>query len=645
MKKTQLYPSIGSFITSFVILIFFWFYLYRGIVNKEDEFFVPLIKDNLVIIYILGLLFFLLLYVVIYLLISRCSYKFFLNGSEFELTNNLVCVAIICCGIIGFIHWDFVDQFKEKGVIIETMNDIPNMYKILFIVVCTVGVYCVIVKDHDVLDYSLWSVFTLSLVIPFLQTYINPYSGTANSSGDFTIALCDFSSVTETIYNVYDFVPFDAYTTGLYGHYSLFFLIPLKLMGRCTPRKIMFLLSLCSVFAQFCTNYVIYKFAPRKWVAILLILASVIRTTYSYFAIFPIRIFFPLLFCAVLAILSNKVLSKKTYIYLLLVLTCALLWNIETGVACAAGVIAFGFLKCIRNKGLNCRKKFLYVLILSIGEVAALLFSIGITNIYNYICGGEGITLDYFFPYLNTKWVYDTLTQIPPVGNHMWIYIILLFLGGMVWGFIDQKDCSYCMFSYSVMGLVLFTYYMNEAHWGCMEIVHQLCMCIIVIILARLWNHVTIERKNDFMHQLCKGIVGIALFVCIYLAFYTYTDGVRIAARNKAGAYDFESYKTDVEEIADIIPQEAFGVGQGVNGIYHSLGKSNHIKMIDSSAWDLDMAINNKAMSEILKHDVLFISSDRYDEFVIEKIVLRDDRYRIIEEYYINGLKYYVMKR
>ena len=65
------------------------------------------------------------------------------------------------------------------------------------------------------------------------------------------MSIYDNTSITETIYNVYDMVPFDYNTSSLYGHYGLFFLLPLRILGRATPEKVVGLLA-CAGGITYC---------------------------------------------------------------------------------------------------------------------------------------------------------------------------------------------------------------------------------------------------------------------------------------------------------------------------------------------------------------------------------------------------------
>lgn len=140
-------------------------------------------------------------------------------------------IIIVSVGFGLFTHWGLVAQFEEEGVVNGTYYDFPIVFHAVLMLVFFVWMAWMIIKDKDIESISLWVTYVISFIVTFMCLFIvNPFSCT-NSSLDFSMGIWDNTSVTETIYNVYDEIPYTYSTTGLYGHYGLFFLLPLKILG------------------------------------------------------------------------------------------------------------------------------------------------------------------------------------------------------------------------------------------------------------------------------------------------------------------------------------------------------------------------------------------------------------------------------
>ena len=119
------------------------------------------------------------------------------------------------------------------------------------------------------------------------------------------------------------------------------------------------------------------------------------------------------------------------------------------------------------------------------------------------------------------------------------------------------------------------------------------------------------------------------LLICVCYAVQTINDPIRFFARYHAGAYDTQQFESDVHSLQCEIPAETFGVGQGVNIIYHRLGWNNHLKLRDSSALKFS-SINTYevAIKQILLQDSFFIcESFAFDREIRADVLSRDSSY------------------
>ena len=643
-SMTKEISAMLGFMISFAALVIVYFYLYHSVeMNAVNDTFWGTIINNNISKYLAGLVIFFLLYIFTYKIFFRVYNNISMNNKGIGPWGvNGVALITFLLGIGLFMHWKFISQYQEVGCV--NLEYLPVAYMFLGgVLIFGYFLYC-LVNQFDLQNNTIMLIFCYSIFITFITNFINPYNCDGYSP--------NIASVTETIYNCYDCIPFDHTTSGIYGHYGLFFAIPLRIFARCTPRRISFLISVCAVIAQMSINYLVICFSPNRRITGLLILASIVRFPGIYPAISPIRTMMPLVMLAFMVyIMRRECLMRigKIILWGNILVIISILWNLECGIA---GIVGFGLFFCywpqVESCGLgNIKKlKYLYCIMFAVCDVV---FAILIVNIYNIICGGGLIFRDFFFPYACLDFSINQIMCVPPNGNHAWIYIVCLLLGTLIWGVID-KELNYraLLISMSAMGLIEFTYYMNEAHWGNLEIIHQLSIGLVALILNGITSRLHMKnRSQTIIYGIYKGIGLICAFICIFLSLYSYTDSITIAQRAQKGMYDFDKYSEDVDVLSKNLSNEVFGVGMGVNGLYHTLGWDNHLKMRDTGGMTMngDEEAYMIELDEIVLHDSFIIGSNKYDSMLLSDILERDNRYSFIDEYSVSEVNYKLYSR
>lgn len=110
-----------------------------------------------------------------------------------------------------------------------------------------------LLTGKDCPQWMTWGGYGLSAVMYFLGVWIvntfegDPYHGEA---------------YLESIYNVADGIPYEELTTGIYGHYGLFFLLPMKIFG-AKAVVIQFLIALVGVVTDLAMLYCIHHLIKR----------------------------------------------------------------------------------------------------------------------------------------------------------------------------------------------------------------------------------------------------------------------------------------------------------------------------------------------------------------------------------------------
>lgn len=579
-------------------------------------------------------------------------------------------LTMVTIGIVLFSHWSVVEQFNEVGVANGTYYDFPIILRIVFMgCICLWGIFMT-VKNRDISRETLYMVCIYSLVVTFMGLYIvNPFEvATVNDlTQDFSMGMSDNSSTTESIYNTLDGVPFTYMTSVIYGHYALVFsafLFPFKNWGGVLPYLIMGLLAGFGCLAHLAAIYAIDVFSEKRWIKVILILAAMVRTTYTYPAIFPIRTLFPLLLCGYMAFLykRKKVLWKSKWMWFgFMLCSLAVLWNTETGLACIVGYIFYLFVEQWQNH-LFLEKHMLYLYIgVGLMSLGCVFLPIVIVNVYNFMCGYRTFDVGvFFFPYINSSFATGIIRCNLPLGNHAWVYIIILLLGTLCWSIYHtnlwQNKGRYiseasAIAGISMIGIVVFAYYVNEAHWGCMDIVRQISVVLSAVIISRLWAVLVEWKKLAGVESIFqKSVVIIALFVYLILAMQVFSDPCRIAARHRAGAYSLNKIEQDIEVLRAEIPENIYGVGQGINTIYHMLGWDNHAKYRDTSAIKINAEGKDAFTSlknEVLNQGAFLIGDSAWDQALLNAVLAEDNTYVMNKQVRIGSIEYsyYIRKR
>lgn len=135
------------------------------------------------------------------------------------------------------------------------------LYYLLAVLFFVAAIY-LLLTGKDCPQWMAWGGYGLSAVMYFLGVWIvntfegDPYHGEA---------------YLESIYNVADSIPYEELTTGIYGHYGLFFLLPMKIFG-AKAVVIQFLIALVGVVTDLAMLYCIHHLIKKNWVRLLMAL-------------------------------------------------------------------------------------------------------------------------------------------------------------------------------------------------------------------------------------------------------------------------------------------------------------------------------------------------------------------------------------
>ena len=274
------------------------------------------------------------------------------------------------------------------------------LYYLLTVLFFVAAIY-LLLTGKDCPQWMTWGGYGLSAVMYFLGVWIvntfegDPYHGEA---------------YLESIYNVADGIPYEELTTGIYGHYGLFFLLPMKIFG-AKAVVIQFLIALVGVVTDLAMLYCIHHLIKKNWVRLLMALVvPVIPFAYrrtNYWQLQPHRLVFPMLLAAYMLFCLRKKQSKKTARFWGGWLLCmlAVLWSTESGLFCIIGWCAGCIVRWWQQEPWYARGQWERYGALLLGAVLAVLGAIGLTNLYNLACGGAPIFKVFFYPLYSSNYM------------------------------------------------------------------------------------------------------------------------------------------------------------------------------------------------------------------------------------------------
>ena len=628
MKKNELIYGM-PFGFAFLLLLLFINFCLNLSSDNQNPLLLWIFSSNLHF-YFSMLVLFVVSFLTIYfiqniLLINKPNILF---QSSFSLqTGKILSYLFLFVVALLFLHWFFVNQKAEFAYSYATMPAfLAKISDVLFVIsLGTVLTIYAVVGKKDVSSYLVLFSYIICVIFTFFGLYIP------------NCLVSDFyhgQAIIESIYNVCDLIPFSQETTGIYGHYGLLFLPFLKILGS----DLAFVaggFALAGSIACIASLYVIHKLLPKNWIRIvtafaILITDAVLRTT-NHWQSQPLRIVFPCLFMAYAVYITvNDIDKNKRFIGAYILGLLAVLWNTEVGIFCLISYSAYEIALNWQINSFFSKQSILKYINSMIYIVSAVFVSVLIVNIYNYLCGGEAFFRLFFFPLLEENYMDGIHKYNMEFGNHAWVYVLFLFLFLLCYGIFhtklfQNKDCSVSKISavavlIACLGLLNFSYYVNRAVYKNLMICYPMAVCANAFLIGRFWDSIMEHKQAYTINVILKRAISficIAILLCCSMnALYA---PVIFNQRQANSWYSLQNMRNEVMQIPDIIPEETYGIGEGISIIYHMLGWSNYGHFRDIP----DLVVDNNytlpfMVEETLKHDNFLVRTGWLEEEILK---------------------------
>ena len=450
-------------------------------------------------------------------------------------------------------------------------------------------------------EWIIWLTYAALVVLIFYCMYTPNIYG-RGEQGDNYHAHAYFNSV----YNVYQGVPYTHNVTSIYGHYGLFFKIPMKLVHGDFRA---FGLGALTYIGAFLVLQMLVRSRILRVIAAFALAFPVLGMRGGYYwQVWPHRVLFP-----VLLLLYGTVILKKKRSSLLtatggyLICLLAILWNTETGLLLTVSWAGLYISRLLSRKKWKIRELLFSIGAQAVGMIFAFTGAYGIVNLYNLSKHSPMNSVrDFLIPLLSDGYMTDILHLDLPTYPSAYMAVITLFLTGVAMGiagwFGDREERRWetdLIFMLSVGALGCLVYYMNRPSYHNLD-----CISISAVLLAAyLAQHgLDFVKKNGWkniaritFYEVVRGGIGI---ICAASVLAMGTGTILQFSQNskiKENFHNTAEFEDFAQQIAAIVPANTHGFGLNVAEVYSMLHWSTQCFTMDFS----DMAVRPDSLKEL----------------------------------------------
>ncbi|TXJ57021.1 hypothetical protein [Brachyspira aalborgi] len=424
--------------------------------------------------------------------------------------------------------------------------------------------------------------------------------------GKFQVAIIDTHHHTahfNSVFMVYNHIPYSKNMYSILGHYALLMQPFFKVFGLNVKTYALLMSILCGISALcvIITTFLLIKSSFFRILGILITFFIYFTMEYNYYAIVPLRIFFPSIMILYTAIIGNRKNILLTIIGYFIV-SLSILWNAETGLVCLASLFISNIYAYCYDLTFKDKKLYYNILLFIIFSICSLLIAYLILNICNiYLLGGEKQNIkDLLFP-LITGQVNYTEIKIKKLFNY-WFIVVFIFLTTFIYyiknmrifnnGDIKLKYYIPSIIYISVCALGVYAYAINRTAFFNSMVLMPMISIIIPFILYRLY--LLLNKKSELslsLYNITLTIFIIGIFSSISISVNNFTNFYNPVSNN---FYNYMQTKDDEKNGYTYIVTE-FMKEYGFNGIasfggafvygYANLGWTNSLILPNESDW------------------------------------------------------------
>lgn len=473
-------------------------------------------------------------------------------------------------------------------------HNIPGLIYFLIMTICTVISFFLIKKSHA---GSREIKILFSGLSAFIQAW---FTYAPNFFKDNSGGLFHMDAYTNSIINALNLSSFEQYSASIYGHYGIFFIIPVKVLhklGFNQWRAVTITIAILAGIVFAMEYWVISQIIDNDLIFMMAVLAGTVISTQIYYNQFyqmlPHRyVFQAFLLGGTAYIYKKENRDKKIFKIMMWILAAAaIVWNTETGIVCAI-VWMLGSLYIDAEKD---RRYTLKIIAKNAGLlVIAVMCAYGFVNLYNILVGGNIVTFQTFlYPLGSNSFPVENLQlvlQIPCAGYFLPILLLLGILGYYFIKIIkaDLNKKEFIVILAAIMGIGVYTYYMNRAVTSNAAIVSFTFVLAAAYVVDQNFGkgEWEVPKKISAAH-IGSGMCLIAIVSMMLSSIASF--GTTLAGKTQT-TFETESLNQFVEDIKGRIPEGTVAFGMGTAQLFSYMNLKTGIYIAD---WeDLDGSIN-----------------------------------------------------
>ncbi|MBQ3800667.1 MAG: hypothetical protein II837_10260, partial [Treponema sp.] len=403
-----------------------------------------------------------------------------------------------------------------------------------------------------------------------------------------------------SVFEVIQLIPYDSeHLTALYGHYGIFYLLPMRLLhlfGVPYNVAIAVLQFLVAAIMLLSAIYVLHRFIRNDAVFFLFLLATGSFFQFggrAYFQQEPHRMVFGAMVSAFLLWADGKnPLARARLAGLGLLGAASILWNPETGLVCMLAISEWLFLSLSDfSEGWLTKKNRNALLLAALLFLAELATAMTVANAYNLLCGGSLIGFrDFMFPLLSVEGLMSRL-EWPIIGVHSTAFAyFILFVTAICFPLVikilpapgtrEEERVGFfptpqLYSAIALIGLGFMAYYIAKCGRGFLNI----CYLQFIMLMAGLWRMLDAggtERKQLLVKA--GRVMVIVIFSSLVLDNITLPERVSL---KRMGGWRTEKLESFVKLLDGVLPDGIPGFGQDVTELYAYMDRDVKIHTTD----------------------------------------------------------------
>ena len=506
---------------------------------------------------------------------------------------------------------------------------IPGWIYVFIMIVAVITAYFCITKISR--RNNLWR-WGLMILIAFIQGWfmcaLNPFL-------DDTGRMYHIDAYTNSIINTLAYEPFEMYSSSIYGHHGLLYLIPVKILhqfGFTYWMALSIVIGILGFILFFAEYWCISQMVKNDIIYMMVVFANAIVSFQiypnQYYQMMPHRYLFQAIILTGCIVAFRNPTSTLYRIVMWSLTGLAMVWNIETGIVLTfVWYIGAVYLDGKKKNGYSYRMIFLN----GCYAIAAFVGGFMLVNFYNLAAGGNIISVSTFiYPLGSHSYPIDMLelTLMNPDNGYFMVIALMLGIIGLYFincVYIRMDERQYTAFLAAVMGFGVFTYYMNRAVttnativcFSTVLLLAYLCDCFVPFVGCEKINREIKWRRTLLNFAKVRNVVGAFCLIILSGLALASISTVGATLKNKTiTTWNTESLSEFLTEANEKIPEDAVAFGKCTALLYALMDRKTGIYIAD---WeDIGMSWANTVMNQEASdklNDILV--SNQYKNIVV----------------------------